>query len=578
MKYQLIVSGFFLCSSVFASAVKTVDPVKTLQSLPPGKAADVIIEPGVYRLPEEGLALKDLKDVSIQAKDVTFIATHPKTTALSFYSCTNVHVQGLTLDYDPLPFTQGTITAVDPKTHTAEFSVHAGYSDLTADFTVNRFNLFDAETRHWKIGAPDYYVRKIEALPGLRAGRIYFEPVKAGFELVKPGDHVAINLRNAAGIYIRSGCADVNMTDVTVHAAPAIAIMIRFAENSGKFERVRIIPGPTPAGATEARLLSASADGFNSAYTRKGPVLQDCEFAFIADDGVNLHGATLPVLLWEDARTCISMRPGSDPFHTLLRSGDEVRFLIEPDYRLTGTACITGIEKADPPASMDARAALGKIWPSLAKRTQSTIFYRVRFDRDMKSLGKDGVFFECFASATPDYVIRNNYFHDHRGRGLRLMAGNGLVESNRIERVKGAGISSGPEFAFWREAGWVENLIIRDNIIRDAGQGMDIFYPDSYTPGAISIFARVLPNKDKTAYYQGNKNITITGNEIDGYPLDGISMVAAQDSLIASNIIRRVNQRRIPGASTSYGIRTGNPVNVQHSAESIEIKDNQIEK
>ncbi|CAF1691738.1 unnamed protein product, partial [Adineta ricciae] len=44
----------------------------------------------------------------------------------------NLIIRGLTLDYDPLPFTQGTITAVTSTIIT--FTVHDGYPDLSTDF------------------------------------------------------------------------------------------------------------------------------------------------------------------------------------------------------------------------------------------------------------------------------------------------------------------------------------------------------------------------------------------------------------------------------------------------------------
>ena len=322
--------------------------------------------------------------------------------------------------------------------------------------------------------------------------------------------------------------------------------------------------------------MSSSADAFNAAYTREGPVLDRCEFAYMGDDSVNLHGATLPVLVWEDSQTCISMRPfRTDPFEELLHSGDEVRFLSEPEYRLLKTAKIAEISSASAPEGLDLMQRIRKIWPSF-KNANSAAFYRIRFDRDI-SLGADGIFMEAFASSAPGYVIRNCYFHDHRGRGLRVMAGGGLVESNRFERLKGAAMSFGPEFAYWKEAGWVQDVTVRGNVVRDVGHGTDLLSTGSYTLGAISVYAHVKPGNAQTAYYPGNRALTIVDNDIEGCSLDGINVVASQDVLIENNKIRRVNLKSAPAAGSKYGLTSGIPITFQHS-ESVTVRNNDTQE
>ncbi|MFA5688050.1 MAG: right-handed parallel beta-helix repeat-containing protein [Kiritimatiellales bacterium] len=554
--------------------IETSTPVGTLTALSPGRAAQVNIVPGVYQLPAAGLRLNGLTDVTIQASNVTFIATDPQRTAISLFNCTNVVFHGLTLDYDPLPFTQGTLTAVDTNSYTADFTIHAGYPDLDEVYLSNRVHLFDAVSRRWKPGAPDYYIIRIEPVNS-RQGRIFFRQTDSGFPLVAPGDHIALNIRNAGAVYVREGCDNVCFEDVTIHTAPGIAMMIRFAESAGKFNRTNVIPGPLPDGAVEPRLLSSCADAFNSGYTRTGPVLTDCEFSFMADDGINLHGVTLPVLKWEDSRTCISMRPSADPFQKILRPGDTIRFLREPDYRLVASNRIASISLTSAPDDVDWYSIMTNTWSSVS--TVNHAFYRIVLEQEpeLDDFSTPELFIDAPAVSSAGYEIRNNYFHDHRGRGLRLMAGNGLVESNRLERIKGAAISLGPEFISWREAGWVNDITVRNNIIQDVGQGLDITFPASYTLGAISVFARVLPQAAQTVYYCGNRNITITGNTINGCSLDGISVVAAYNTLIESNTIQNVNQKLVPTAGSSYGLQPGKPINVLFSEET-EIRDNHI--
>lgn len=550
------------------------DPIALIQAMPRGPEGNIVIEPGVYTLPSWGLSLSGLQNVQVSAGGVTFLATNPQQNALSLGNCANLLVEGLTIDYDPLPFTQGTLTAIDPVSYTADFTVHDGYPDLSDSYLVNRFHLFDAAQHRWKPGSPDYYIKQTERL-GPRQGRIHLQSSDPGFSCLEVGDRIALNIRSGVVLSLGAGCSSNTFRDVTIHSGPGAAIMGRLAEHAGTFENVRVVPGPPPAGATQERLLSTCADAFNVAYTRAGPVLDGCEFSYMGDDSINLHGVILPVLVWEDARTCLSVRPTTEKFDELLRAGDEVRFLTEPDYRLLDTAVIEDISSASASYS-EWEATIKTIWPTFASSTSAS-FYRVRFDRDLYpgSNGLDGsdVFFEAFASTASGYVIRNSYFHDHRARGLRLMTGSGLVESNTFERIKGVAISIGPSFDYWKEAGWIEDVVISNNVISDVGQGMNMLWADSSTLGAISVFAEVEPDGQNTIYYPGNRNLTITGNTIDGCSLDGIHVVAGKDILIEGNTISRVNLVSAPDAGSERGLSSGQPITVQYS-ENVAVTNN----
>ncbi len=555
--------------------IETGDPVTVLKNLSPDFPAVVRILPGTYTVPSGGIHLRQLRNVTILADQVVFLTGDPQSRTLLFEQCTDVTVRGLTIDYDPLPFTQATLTAVDYKAYTADFTVHDGYPDLTEPYLAKRFHLFEAGQPRWKEGAPDYYVQQVERLDA-RTGRIHLLNEDPGIGFLASGDRVVFNIRDGYAVKIANGCKDITLENVTIHAAPGAAVMVRYAENTGIYKNLKVIPGPTPDGTVHERLMSTGADGFNAAYTRTGPLLDGCEFAYMGDDSVNLHGLILPVLLFSDSQTFIAMRPGSEPFEAVFRRGDNIRFLTAPDYRLIGQAEVQAVTRDGVPENVDWLTAIKEVWPSF-KSGDAASFYRVAletgvdFERMLSGGGR--IFFESFAAAPTGYVIQNNSFRDHRGRGLRLMAGNGVVHSNYFARIKGAAISAGPSFAYWKEAGWVENITIRDNMIYDAGHGRDITDADSYTLGAISIFAEVVSNGFQTVYYAGNRNLNIINNTIDGCSVDGINVVAANDVLVESNTIRRVNQRSISDAGSAYGLRYGQAVTVQYST-STTVQDN----
>ncbi|GHC09929.1 right-handed parallel beta-helix repeat-containing protein [Cerasicoccus arenae] len=556
-----------LTQYVLGSQVET-NSLSTLQMLQPGQPAEVNLAAGDYVLPKEGLLLKNLEGVTINAEGVRLLASNPVGSALIIRNCKNLTIRGLTVDYNPLPFTQGTITAVDREALTADIAIHDGYPDLTEDYLVRRAHLFEKDRHLWKAGAPDYYLSKNERLDA-RHCRLHFQKGETAFHYVEVGDRIVMNIRKAAAIQVRDNSEGLHLEDCTIHAGPGLGLLVRFAKDGGTYERLRVLPGPLPEGATEPRLLSTCADAVNIAYTRKGPIISECEFAYMGDDSVNLHGATLPVLAWEDEKTCLSMRPfGDDPFEDLLQEGDVVRFLQEPDFSLIRTSEIESIERANEPFEKW-ESKMREIWPSYRKSKNAT-FYRIRFKDAISDVPAGISFCEFHASSASGFVIKDSYFHDHRARGLRLMSNDGLIENNRFERLKGAAISAGPEFAYWKEAGWVHDLTIRGNTITDVGLGAHQLYEESYTLGAISLFTHVLPMGMASRYYQGNDNILIEDNVIDGCSMDGISIVASKNVVIRNNEISNVNLIDAGDAGRDYGLKAGQAISIIQSEALIE--------
>lgn len=561
-------------STLSTRAQDGVELQRQLKDFAAGTAAELTLTPGSYRLPKGGLELKKLKNRTLHAEGVTILGTDLTTTALRLLACENVTLTGLTVDYDPLPFTQGRLTAVDAAARTADFEVSAGYPDLADAYLEEKnLHLFEpGETARWKAGVPDYYPKKIERLSA-RKGRLVFSEKAAGFDHLVVGDRLVLNVRGKQGVLVGEGCSGLTFKNVTVHAAPGIGILVRFAEEAGTYENVRVTPGPRPAGATEDRLFSTSADAFNAAYVRKGPLLKNCDFSFMGDDAVNLHGVMLPVVKWLDDRSFVAMRSHwSDRFDRLIREGDEIRFLKEPMYEVTALAKVLKVDYLiDPEESYE--ADIQKIWPRHKEEGKPAI-YVVHLDQPVTGVA-EGDFCDIPATSAPCFRISDCYFHDHRARGLRLMSNDGMVENNRFERLKGVAITIGPEYAFWREAGWCSNITLSGNRITDVGQGTNLLQPESYTTGAITVMGRVLPQKEKTCFYHGNQDIFISGNEIDGCSVNGITITAAKGVKVMNNQIRRVNSVKKPKMAADYGLTEQQPISVQQAEATVEM--NQIE-
>ncbi len=538
------------------------------QNVPFAWSGDVCtLNPGRYPIRVPTLEFQGLQDVTVEAAGVTLVATCPTAPVLRFLDCQGVGVRGLTLDYDPLPFTQGRIVALDPSRRTVDLELDTGYPDLTEAYQVRHAHLFTEDGMRWEANAPDYYLLRVEPLSP-RKVRLYFNPDTCGWEYLSMGGRMVLNMRKSAGVEVRYHCRDLSFEDVTVHAAPGVAFLVRFAETGCVFRRVRVVPGPPPSGSNEPRLMSSNADAINIAYTRRGPLIEECEFAWMGDDAINLHGFTLPVLERQGPGTMLTARPriAREDLRELFRTGDVFRFLAEPDFRCLGEVRLKEILEVEAP-HLNWPQIRDRVWPSFAAIAEGRYFSLV-FAGEIPAC-QDPMHLEAFVSSAPGYSIRNNYLHDHRGRGMRLMSGNGLVEGNRFERIKASAISIGPEFRHWMEGGWVENVLVKDNSIVDVATGEHQLSPDNYTPGAIAVFARVHPAGDDTCFYSGNTGLKFVANRISGSRLPAFHICAARDVQLCGNTIQNVNTHTTAGRA--YGLRPDAPVSVHASVEQCTV-------
>src|SRR5690606_17311275 len=96
--------------------------------------AELVIPPGEYRLtpPAERaphLTIHGAENLRIVATGVTLVCTKLNL-AVDVEDCRNLTLEGLTIDYDPLPFTQGTIAGVSEDKRVLEIQLDRGYPPL----------------------------------------------------------------------------------------------------------------------------------------------------------------------------------------------------------------------------------------------------------------------------------------------------------------------------------------------------------------------------------------------------------------------------------------------------------------
>lgn len=123
-----------------------------------------------YRI-NRPLAFKALHGFELNGNGAQLINTTRGST-LTISGSSQVTVRDLTIDYDPLPFTQGTIAAFDKAALQITVKVDAGYPDdpaFLATVTDGFFKVMDRRTKALKPGARDFLTpAKVERIsPGL---------------------------------------------------------------------------------------------------------------------------------------------------------------------------------------------------------------------------------------------------------------------------------------------------------------------------------------------------------------------------------------------------------------------------
>lgn len=520
----------------------------------------VELPPGSVRV-ARSLSIQNVRGLTVDGSRTTLIFSDPRATALRIGNCQGLVLRGITFDYDPLPFFQGTITARADDGRWFDFEIHAGYPELDAaaapDYGYMPAYVFEAQRCRWKRWVPDLYPRRLE-IRDPRHGRLVFGQAPPMQEHIAVGDRVAMTKRTGCGIRM-DNCENVRVEDLTFLASPGGALLGRYMRGDNYF-RYTVRPGPAPKGATEPRLMSTNADAFNYAFATRGPTLEQCRFSFMGDDSVNLHGVVLVVLRQPSAKELLVAWPYSaESLAAVVPAGATVRRLRPGNFEVLGEAPLASFVATRERSAQDLQM-IQEVWP---RNTQDRgTVWRLTLAAPLQA--QPGDLMDIPANNAPGFVIRNCTFEDHRARGLRIMASQGLIEDNTFRRIKMTAISLGAEYGFWREAGWVDHVTVRRNVLEDVCQDESSFSPRCYTLGAISVFG----HKDKGCSlpdWPGNHDLLIEGNRIDGCTTAGIYVAAARDVQIRDNRLRHVLYHPGERAGADSGLDLRDPIDARHA-------------
>jgi hypothetical protein len=413
-----------------------------------------------------------------------------------------VSIRGLSIDYDPVPFIQGTVVSVNPTGNEFDLELDPGFPSpnepwfATGNPVSNMGVLFDSERPRLKAGAPDYlFISGWQNRSGNRWAIHLGEP--GGIGALAEGDRFVLLSRRGNGAFLFAGTTNCLLENVIVRASPSLTVSLTGSD------RMTIRGLKIACAEGSPRLIASNGDGIHCQQNRKGPLIEDCFIEGLCDDGVNIY--TVPLVVRQViSSTQVVLAGGSQ-----VREGDELQ-VFDPQR---------GIIRGQPRATA-VREGNGNQIVTLDRPVEGMVA-----GNDHRSA--DTIF--NLSASGAGYVIRNNHFRNHRRFGLNLRGGDGLVEGNTFEELGGWSASVGNEPS-WPEGPAPCNVVIRGNHI--IGGGYSGGYGDGKGGPGIRVCGLSLNGLAVPPLIRG---IVIENNRFTRPSDPAIEVRSARDVLIVNN-------------------------------------------
>lgn len=484
------------------------------------------------------VAMENLENVTIDGGGATLVG-HDLAGLFSFRNCRKLVIRNLTVAWEPLPFTCGRVVARVPEAHAfdmvplfPEKPVPGRIVQAVLAYDPAKGRLADDgwevyQTQGERDNAP------MQVTPAGH-GRVFLAQ-KA--RLPEPGWHVIVRHQvYSYNAFSFDDCAGVTMEDVTVESAPGMAV-VAFSSRDFTLRHLRVVP---PAGAW----MSVTADAVHFRGCRGQVTLDDCEFAGMGDDALNVHGMYGRVAARLDERSLAVQEARMHSYYDKERrpwdtpqSGDVLEYG-------------GGSEPLLPQGQL--RVVEARQEPK-AKRTV------IRVAEPLPAAVGEGALLANLAT-TPSLRVRNCSVRGNRARGFLLQTRDVLVENCRFEGVSGAGIQICTDADEWHESLGAQNVTVRNCLFRDCNAGV------ARRAAALDIFADLAKGRAAAAgvhadlhllgnTFEANHGAAINVGSADGVEVRGNRFLAPKPPVIRITNSRNVTLADNPGLAAAEAVK-----------------------
>jgi parallel beta-helix repeat protein len=547
--------------AAFAKALAAIEKAATAAKKD-GSPVHIVFNLGknaAYRI-KRPLAFKDLNGFELNGNGAQLINT-TRSQTLAISASSHATIRDLTIDYDPLPFTQGTIAGFDKKALQIDVKVDPGYPDdppFLATITDGFFKVMDRHTKALKVGARDFLTpSKVERVSeGLIRVHLSWSANDC-FPSQLPvviGDVVTIANGSAHAIVV-DGSEATSFIDLKLLASPGMGLLENGGAGSMLLQKLSIVPGPRPKNATADRLVSTNSDGSHFITVERGPTIEDCSFANTSDDAVNVHGFYYYVVQKLAAARYL-LTPKWD---IGLAAGDEIESCEQASFRSLGRTKIAQLTKRHAP---ELKGKIAAIWKNRSPTTQPDLIYEVVLQQDLPLKAGDAI--TSLSRIGAGATVRRSSFHAC-GRVL-VKAPNASVEDCQFTYAAATALQGGSDIGFWSESGFAENLTFKNNRFSHCVTGANELTAGNGALGTIYVGMAAPDSTKGFANNFGNRNVTIEGNHIDDSYIYGIFVANADGVKIINN---EIGQTFIRGtaydAGQLYGIKPSSAIYIGRS-------------
>ena len=414
--------------------------------------------------------------LTLSGEDGTrLIMTDPAFSGIAITAGYGTTVKNLTIDYDPLPFTQGKILEVSKDKRTVVVQIDKGYqapdNPSIAEAVMWRLSLSSQETR--KYTGDIYPIKRCRKTGDNR----YEIEIGTFSKFEKTNNLVPGMICDIKGR--RNHCDAVAFADyyskmttvenVWVHSSPSVAYHLKsiaFVMNNSGVIRA---PGSD-------RLISSNADGVmgGSTISLIGPYLENCLFDSTGDDGINSTAVAHPLKrITENGFRCEPMYAGiGDNVYVIDGNSGEIK-------------AVARVVKKNGKAQFD-----------IPLPKDLTTLDLLKMNENVKA-GDTSYAYRNDAVRLPDRMVigRNQFggtaiinttYRNVRGLGVQLTSPSFLVENCEFDHLTGSGIS-GTALMSWKMYYSTHNAVIRNCIFKEIPIGIRFCCIPPYTSGKIEV-------------------------------------------------------------------------------------------
>ena len=413
--------------------------------------------------------------------------------SFQFTGCSDISVHDLSVDWDPLPFTQGTVAAsserwfevnIDPGHLVPADQPIAAFGNYDREHAVPAANFVDA------YGAVDKVVAAGPRRVRLQLNRSMSLPVGAAAVLRLPMSHA---------VAVLASCRSVNFSRVHIYASPGAGIVGTCCRDMN-LDTVEIA---MPAGS--GRLMSTCADAMHFNGASGTLAISHCRFHGMGDDAININAPFWKVVRRIDPRT-IQVQAHGDvpvPAASLPVAGDRIQFVSGKDLGEIGQATVSSVA-------------------NVGSSTQLQFAETVPAGTESDTLVAD-------LNQSPRATVSNCDFLGNRARGVVAHRDIEIADC-RFSRCSMAGVLIAPD-SIWMEGPTTRNVNIRKNQFDGCHYAQPPIKEGTIVIDVMHTFSRRVPIKRAV-----NQGIQITDNIING-GTTAISCRAATDVAIEGNRI-----------------------------------------